>query len=123
MAGFGIINSDWLSLPWEQARNFLKEELESLRLVLSNRWGFVFNPDNTLTTNAIGGSPAGGRRYVANTGPHLSPKWEKAVYRIATDDYFIKGGPILDVGTIAATDLTNAAIESARHTLFGGASL
>lgn len=123
MAGFGIINSDWLTLPWESARNFLKDELESLRLVISNKWGAAFNPDNTLAALAIGGDPTKGRRYVANTGKHFSPFWTKAVYQVNTDNYFIKGGPIEDSGTIAATDLTSAAIESARHTLFGGASL
>lgn len=123
MAGFGIVNSEWLSLKWEDARNFLKDELESLRLALSERWGFVFNTDNTLTAFAIQGDPSKGRRYVANTGKKFAPKWEKAVYLIQTDDYFISGGPITDVGTISASVITASDVECSRQSLFGGATI
>ena len=77
MAGFGLINSEWLTVPWEQARDFLKTELESLRLVISRRWASVFSADNTLLPDAILGDKTIVPQYVANTGPKFKPKWDK----------------------------------------------
>lgn len=122
MAGFGKIFSDWLTLPWEQARTFVREELESLRLSISAHWAQVFSTSDTLLPAAIQGDPTKGRRYVANTGtnPKFSPKWEKAVYEVDTDDVYVQGGPIQDSGTISASEYTETAVDSATHTLFGG---
>ena len=42
------------------------------------------------------------------------------VTQINTDDIYIEGGPIVGVGTISATTLSSASINSSLHSLFGG---
>lgn len=117
---FGEIFHDFIEGPWEQARGFVRLELESLRGALNAHWSGVFNDDDTLSADAIAGDPTAGLRYVANTGENFSPKWEKAVHLITTDDEYIQGGPITETGEIGATDKTKAILEVAQHSLLGG---
>jgi hypothetical protein len=77
MSTFGGIFSDYLNLPWEQARTFVAEEFEQLRLAISRQWAVAFNDDGTLTGDAIGGNKTIVPQYVSNTGLHFKPTWDK----------------------------------------------
>lgn len=77
---FGGVFHDFLEQPWEQARGFLREELEQLQNVLASQLSKVFSTDGTLTGDAIDGdfSPSTvGTVYLSNEGPHGKPKWAK----------------------------------------------
>lgn len=73
----GGIFSDYLTLPWEEAREYIKEELEQLRAALQSHLNSVFNSDGTVTEEAFGGAGGDIPSYLANTGTKRSPKWEK----------------------------------------------
>lgn len=77
MAFFGGSFSDFLTLPWEQARGFIKEELEQLKTALQGILGALVNSDGTLSEAAFGGTGANVPSYLANTGTNKAPKWEK----------------------------------------------
>ena len=75
MSSFGGIFSDYLNLPWEQARTFLQEELEQLRLTVSRQWAGVFDKDGVLLSESIQGDATITPRYVENSGTGNAPKW------------------------------------------------
>src|SRR4051812_42783519 len=74
---FGGIFSDYLSLSWEEARGFIKEELEQFRTALQSQISNLTNSSGTLAETAFSGGGANVPSYVANTGPKKSAKWEK----------------------------------------------
>ena len=77
--GYGGIFHDYLYGTWDEAKGYLKEELEQLRTALNNQPatnGFD-NSTGLLEASAIGGDPKPATRYVANTGPGNSPFWDK----------------------------------------------
>jgi len=121
MSNFGGVFHDWIDGPWEQARGYLREELEQLHISLGFKFNRILTTDGTLNNLLIQGDPTGVRKYVANSGsPSNAPKWETAVYNVLTDDTFVEGGPITGVGTISATELTQAAVALSIHSLAGG---
>ncbi len=81
MAGnFGAFFHDYLLGSWEEARGHLKEELEQLRGALNNQASndAFQETDGTLTADALAlGDSKKLTRYIANTGPNFSPKWDK----------------------------------------------
>lgn len=74
---FGGVFHDYLEAPWEQARGYLKEELEQLFITLGNQWGRAFSVEGTLTADAIDGVSTVKTVYVSNEGPRGKPKWAK----------------------------------------------
>jgi hypothetical protein len=73
---------DFLEGSWDQAKGYLREHLEQMKIALDSQWSQVFAKDNTLNFGAIAappGIPAGGNvpSYVANTGPNKAPRWDK----------------------------------------------
>ena len=73
---FGIDLHEYIRQPWEQARGFLVEELDQLKAELRGRWNVVFT-ENQINNDAIAGDGTIATRYVANTGPNHSPKWDQ----------------------------------------------
>lgn len=77
---FGGVFHDFLEQPWEQARGFLREELEQLQNVLASQWSKSFNTEGTMNGEAFEGdfSPStAGRVYISNEGPRGRPRWAK----------------------------------------------
>src|SRR4051812_2606770 len=74
---FGGIFHDFLEQPWEQARGYLKEELEQLQMTLAAQWSQLFDTDGTLKSEAIDGASTTSTLYVSNEGPGGKPKWAK----------------------------------------------
>lgn len=121
MANFGGVFHDWIDGPWEQARGFLREELEQLHISLGANFSRILNNAGTLSGFLIQGDGTGTRKYIANTGvPDNAPRWETAVYNLTTDDTYIEGGPITAVGEIGPTAKTRSAVNLAHHSLAGG---
>jgi hypothetical protein len=61
---------------WERARGPLNEDLKTIEVVLNDFIAFM-TAGGTLNPFAIGGDPTPKTRYVANTGPGNSPKWDQ----------------------------------------------
>lgn len=77
---FGAILHDYLEGPWEQARGYLREELEQLRAALNSQVGNAFTSSSgasTLNASAIGGDPTVVPQYVSNIGVNNAPTWDK----------------------------------------------
>lgn len=75
---FGGVFHDFLEQPWEQARGYLREELEQLQNVLASQWEKAFGTDGLLNSEAIDGESTGvGVVYISNEGPHGRAKWAK----------------------------------------------
>lgn len=66
-----------LDLKWEQARGFLREDLDDIELIINQRWARTFGDANQLQPSAIGGNAAPATRYVANTGVANAPTWDQ----------------------------------------------
>lgn len=66
-----------LNQPWETARGFLREDLETLEYFLNTQWARVFGANNVLQSSAISGDSSAATRYVANTGPANAPEWSQ----------------------------------------------
>ena len=71
MSLLGGIFSDFLDQPWEQARGYIREELQQLRTALQKQSAtgasaLSIEGDSTVTP-----------RYVANTGTANAPKWDR----------------------------------------------
>lgn len=73
----GAVFSDFLSLPWEQARGYIKEELEQLRAAVQGQWAQTHGTDGLLSEESVLGAGASVPSYIANTGPKKQPKWDK----------------------------------------------
>ncbi len=73
----GSFSEYLLNLPWEAARGFIKEEFEQLRAALQALFATLLTADGTLAEGAVLGGGANVPSYVANTGPHNAPKWDK----------------------------------------------
>lgn len=67
----------YLDGPWEQMREYLRSDLEHIEAAVNQRWGATFNDDNTLQALTIAGDSTIDTRYVANTGPNHTPKWDQ----------------------------------------------
>lgn len=76
MLGGGIF-SDYLTLPWEEARGYIKEELEQLRAAIQAQFNKTLNTDGTVSEGAFSGAGGDVPSYLANTGPKRKPKWDK----------------------------------------------
>ena len=74
---WGAIFHDFLNLPWEQARGYLREELEQLRTTLRNKWGSAFNESGELSPDTIAGDSTVDTVYVSNEGAGHTPYWAK----------------------------------------------
>ena len=77
MAMFGGIFHDYLDGPWDEAKGFLKEELEQLRTTLMAQWNAVFGENGFLTADAIQGDSTITTVYVSNEGDDNAPYWAK----------------------------------------------
>lgn len=66
----------YLDRPWEQAREYLRSDLEHLQSALNQRWSQTFTDDNQLQAFTIGGDSTVDTHYIANTGPNHTPKWD-----------------------------------------------
>jgi hypothetical protein len=64
-----------LPAKWEQAKGYLRLDLEAIEAALNARWAAVFGPDNQLQPGAIAGDATPATRYVSNTGPDNLPTW------------------------------------------------
>lgn len=73
---FGTQFSDFLDGNWDQAKGYLKEELEQLKSALQNQFSQLFDNQNVLLPGAIQGDSTIPTRYVANTGPKNAPNWD-----------------------------------------------
>lgn len=62
---------------WEYVRGYLKADLEHIQEAINQHWTDNFGGDSTLTAGTIAGDPTPATRYVANTGPNNSPKWDQ----------------------------------------------
>jgi hypothetical protein len=61
---------------WEMAREGIREDLEIIEVVFNNLQQVAFAGGTTLTAFAISGNRKPATRYVANTGPNNTPKWD-----------------------------------------------
>lgn len=108
---------------WESVRYGLWEDLNQIELTLNQRWASTFTDGNVLQPQTIPGDYKHGRKYIANTGSGFTPKWDTAVYAVATDDVYVNGGTITGSGTIVATTHTRAAVEGSLQMVAGGAGI
>lgn len=64
------------SATWIQARAQLAEDLTHLQTAINQRHTNQFSDDNLLSATTIAGNSELDTRYIANTGPHHTPKWD-----------------------------------------------
>jgi hypothetical protein len=78
---FGGIFHDSISGTWDEAKGYIKEELEQMRTALNNMPSVsAFDNDSdetTLESFAISGNAKPATRYVANTGTNNKPTWDR----------------------------------------------
>lgn len=74
---FGGVFHDFLQGTWDEAKGFLREELEQLRTALNRKWANAFGADNTLQTVAIEGSTTNVPLYAGIEDPDGPIKWFK----------------------------------------------
>lgn len=74
---FGGVFHDFLDGTWEEAKGYLREELQQMRTALNAQWGAAFTRDGILTPASITGDSTVVPRYVANTGVDKLPKWDQ----------------------------------------------
>ncbi len=67
----------FLDSKWEDARGYLREDLEHLEEAINLWSGKTFGNGTTLSALAIQGDPTIVPQYVSNTGtPNNAPKWD-----------------------------------------------
>lgn len=62
--------------PWEKVREGLRQDLETLQVMLNNWRAQTFGDGNLLKATTIGGDATPATRYVANTGAGNAPTWD-----------------------------------------------
>lgn len=62
--------------PWERARGVLYDDLVTIENYLNYFLGKTFTPSGGLLPGTIAGDSSQDTRYVANTGPNHTPKWD-----------------------------------------------
>lgn len=73
----GGIFSDFLDQPWEQARGYVREELQQLRLALQQQTIGNASGGNGLKSSDVSGAYDVQPRYISNMGTGNSPKWDR----------------------------------------------
>lgn len=66
----------FISGSWEEAKGFLREDLDHIEAAINERWHKVFGTGDTLNASAIDGDATPATRYVANTGTDNAPTWD-----------------------------------------------
>lgn len=66
----------YVSGPWEQARAYLRQDLDQIETIINTRLASLVGGGSTLAPGAFAGNSSIPTRYVANTGPGNSPMWD-----------------------------------------------
>jgi hypothetical protein len=62
---------------WEQAKGFLRLDLEAIEAAMNQRWSVTFGASNLLQPDTIAGDFSEDSRYVSNQGDDHMPFWDQ----------------------------------------------
>ncbi len=62
---------------WEQARGYLRLDLEAIEAAMNQRWSVTFGASNLLRSDTIAGDFSEDSRYVSNQGTDHAPLWDQ----------------------------------------------
>ena len=67
----------YITGPWEQCKNYLRLDLDSLQTAINQLENELTAGTGTVRADAIQGDATFIPRYVANTGADRAPKWDR----------------------------------------------